>query len=342
MGQISNARLWIAGAALACLTATAPAFAGVFRDDVTESDYKDLAARQFLRKSVGQVITPDGFGSGTLIGRDFILTAAHVVDTALSARFKLGNSRYKVEGILIHPRYDGTEEFTGEDAAFDLAVLKVNRKIKKGKPVKLSRTRNPVGETAFFAGFGLGGDGATGSVLGLDYRAGQNVIDNREENNRILEVDFDNPTDAADSSFGSSTPLDLEALIAPGDSGGGLFIRNNNGFELAGVHSYGTAPIDGTIDSDYGDVSGHVNVAAHFKWIRRAMRTLEERTRKNNLDTRSFHPSVGAQPLALPLLAPRESSGLASTALTVPEPASATLLLASGVAAIGVRRRAHR
>jgi hypothetical protein len=39
---------------------------------------------------------------------------------------------------------------------------------------------------------------------------------------RILLADFDSGRNA-DNNFGSRSPLKLESLIAPGDSGGGLF-----------------------------------------------------------------------------------------------------------------------
>ena len=78
--------------------------------------------------------------------------------------------------------------------------------------------------------------------------------------------DFDNPNNAADSAWGDSSPLDLEYLIAPGDSGGGMFIDVAGEDLLAGVHSFG-ASFDDLTDSDYGDVSGHTRVSAFTRWI---------------------------------------------------------------------------
>ena len=85
-------------------------------------------------------------------------------------------------------------------------------------------------------------------------------------NDRIFLSDFDNPGNPSDNAYGSSTPLDLEYLIAPGDSGGGVFIDFGSGPLLAGIHSFGAA-WDGLVDSDYGDASGHTRVSVFNSWI---------------------------------------------------------------------------
>ncbi|MEK9661056.1 MAG: trypsin-like serine protease, partial [Alphaproteobacteria bacterium] len=84
---------------------------------------------------------------------------------------------------------------------------------------------------------------------------------------RVLLMDFDQPGDASESSYGSTLPLDLEYLIAPGDSGGGLFAALGGVDYLIGVHSFGWGRLDGDPDSDYGDVSGHTRVSSFYDWI---------------------------------------------------------------------------
>ena len=64
----------------------------------------------------------------------------------------------------------------------------------------------------------------------------------------------------------TSTPLEYEGLIAPGDSGGGVFVTIDGITYLAGVNSFGTAS-DGEIDSDYGDYSGCVSVCDFIDWL---------------------------------------------------------------------------
>ena len=84
-----------------------------------------------------------------------------------------------------------------------------------------------VGGVGTMVGFGMTGTGSSGATTfdGLK-RAGQNMIDavlaTGGRTNRILLADFDSglPTD---NNFGGSSMLALEAMIGPGDSGGGLF-----------------------------------------------------------------------------------------------------------------------
>jgi hypothetical protein len=54
--------------------------------------------------------------------------------------------------------------------------------------------------------------------------------------------------------------------VAPGDSGGGVFITIGSQTYLEGVISFVDA-IDGNANSDYGDVSGFGRVSAFMPWI---------------------------------------------------------------------------
>ena len=75
-------------------------------------------------------------------------------------------------------------------------------------------------------GYGMTGTGLTGAVtFDEQKRGGQNVIDTYYgSGNRIFLSDFENPHSASTNHFGSAIPVDLESLIAPGDSGGGVFV----------------------------------------------------------------------------------------------------------------------
>jgi len=83
---------------------------------------------------------------------------------------------------------------------------------------------------------------------------------------RILLADFDSGRNA-DNNFGSRSPLKLESLIAPGDSGGGLFENINGQSYLTGITSFGWGRLDGTTDSDYGDVGGWTRVSSFNSWM---------------------------------------------------------------------------
>jgi hypothetical protein len=138
-------------------------------------------------------------------------------------------------------------------------------------------------------GYGATGTGATGDVTfdGLK-RAGQNMIDavaiTPGKENRILLSDFDSGL-ASDNSYGSAVPHALEAMIAPGDSGGGLFIPcGSAGYAddcLAGITSFGWGRLDGDPNSDFGDVGGfHAGVLLRFLDQRHYRRIVIRRRRQ--------------------------------------------------------------
>ena len=112
------------------------------------------------------------------------------------------------------------------------------------------------------------GTGLTGrTILDNQERAFQNVIDGNFGNPGILYgSDFDNPLNALDSDFGSPIPLALEGAVAPGDSGGAVFITVDSVTYLSGVISF-VAGRDGNANADYGDVSGFGRVTAVTPWI---------------------------------------------------------------------------
>src|SRR5678815_410601 len=95
-------------------------------------------------------------------------------------------------------------------------------------PAVLYTGTGEVGKVGTMVGYGATGTGATGDVTfdGLK-RAGTNMIDavaiTPGKDNRILLEDFDSGF-ASDNVYGSASALALESLIAPGDSGGGLFV----------------------------------------------------------------------------------------------------------------------
>ena len=79
--------------------------------------------------------------------------------------------------------------------------------------------------------------------------------------------DFDNPAGTANASAASSpVPTRLEGNVAPGDSGGGIFVERGGVRYLVGLNSY-QASIDGATDADYGDLSGGTNLALYYDWI---------------------------------------------------------------------------
>ena len=331
--------------------------AGTIRDDRDPQAYLNLAAAPEYA-SVGRFdLTkwePGFSASGTLIDDNWILTAAHVMEGTTSGQFTVGGRSYGVSKWVTHPKWDGALR-----RGNDLALVKLDGTVSDVAPAALYTGKREFNARATFVGFGRTGTGTAGDT-GFDMlkRAGQNTIDgslgpeqwplnptfrNRlAKNARSFLVDFDNPSNPADNATGSATPLDLEYLISLGDSGGGAFIDLGSGPLLAGVHSFAEV-IDGIDDSDYGDVTAHVRVSAHAKWIRATLR--REQKAEATAQKRALLAAGGFPRILSPELSGASANIGTSAALydspsagVVPEPASAAVL-AFGAALLLRRRR---
>jgi len=311
------------------------AYSGVIRDDRSDTLYLNLAAApQF--DGVGRIDFSIGstnyLASGTLIAPDWVLTAAHVVGDATSLTFSVGGQSYAAAKWLAHPKWNN--ELLG---GYDIGLMQLTDSVPDAvTPASLYTGSEELGATGTSVGFGRTGTGVTGAIAPAGTkRAGQNVIDaffsrNPKKTPRIFLSDFDNPDDPTDNVYGLETPLDLEYLIAPGDSGGGVFIDFDGdglGPLLAGVHSFG-ASFDEEMDFDYGDISGHTRVSVFNKWIDKAIAGGGGRGNKGgNGKGRGGRPSLYLvdQPLDM--------------AGVVPEPATMLLLVVGGLAVLLRRRK---
>jgi hypothetical protein len=233
------------------------------RDDQPDSSYLALAASPEYAP-VGTFVSNWGYtGSATLIAPDWVLTAAHMLVAASSGTFTINGTSYASTQLIRNPGWNSNPM-----DGYDFGLVHLSSPVVGITPATLYTGSSDLGQIGTFVGFGFTGTGLTGwKTLDNQERAFQNVIDGNFGNPSILlGCDFDNPHTTADNGFGSATPLTLEGCVAPGDSGGGVFITIGSQTYLEGVISF-VAAADGNANSDYGDASGFGRVSAFIPWI---------------------------------------------------------------------------
>lgn len=333
---------------LLLLIASPFAFGGTIRDDRDPALYTTLGADPTyapvgeLDVDVFESGGEPAVGSGTLVARDWVLTAAHVVESGRSMRFMVGGQTYSAARWVINQKYNGDLV-----RGYDVALVQLGTPVPNVTPAGLYRGHREFGLTGTFVGVGRTGTGITGDTIDDRIkRAGTNMIDGylkRDKRGqlqvvqklkrqyRTFAVDFDQPGNPAVNHFGSPDPTDLEFLISRGDSGGPTFIddpRDNQGPVIAGIHSYGEI-FDALDDSSYGDVTGETRVSTFAKWVDKVITSERYRSKLHFGVPMLGDSAIDFNPL-----------GRSIEPSPVPEPACGALLLVA--ASLGLlRRRRH-
>jgi hypothetical protein len=199
------------------------------------------------------------YASAVVIKPHWVLTAAHAVHETTEPAVLMNDDKdaYPIAYILPHQSFD----FNAPTNQHDIALGYSEKDFGLEFYTPLYTNTDEVSKLATLAGCGLHGTFETGHVLvDTQRRAGSNYIERVQDSVLICDP----------SRNRSDNKSPLEFFIAPGDSGGGLFIGN----KLAGIHSFvmtrGRAP-----SSKYGEESGHTRVSLYVDWVESEIKKYE-------------------------------------------------------------------
>ena len=233
-------------ALLLALVAT-PAGAIMRRHDRTAADLGRLVPADH------PVVVVGGLANGTLIGPQWVLTAAHVAD-AISPFVKtvtIGGAEVPFDSIRYHPG-----AFRDRETRVDMALLRLARPVTGVRPARLYDRDDEKGQVVLFVGTGNTGDGRGGVERGSagPWRAARNRVS--DVSPRVIRFVFDAPP-AAES---------MEGISGPGDSGGPALITRDGIAWIAGVSSTNDQP-GGQPICTYGTIETYARVSTQRAWI---------------------------------------------------------------------------
>jgi hypothetical protein len=195
--------------------------------------------------------------SAVVIRPNWALTAAHVVKDTTENVILIGDKEHVITYKVVH------RDFEEAKAGFyDIALCYSPDDFGLEFYVPLYKKTDEVGKPITIAGWGATGTFLTGaSHVDGKRRAGHNRI--IAEESAILICSPARPKQ-----------FQLEFMIAPGDSGGGMFIGN----ELAGINSF-LAAADKNPNGTYTDESAFTRVSLYVDWVEAQIEKYEKAMR---------------------------------------------------------------
>lgn len=206
------------------------------RDD---SEYKKLAVNF---DNIIKIETDNSFGSGVILNNNTIITSAH-------------NTRYKNNIKIIYKNQEIIPIKIIYNKYKDAVILKTKEKLGQ----QTSLYTGEYSDRVFIAvGYGYTGTGLTGCDFNLrDFNRRAGYLRCTSFKKDFYECLF--------SENDNELPM---GCAAGGDSGGGVFFKNDESWMLAGLITYVTGE-DGDLkgDSTYGDRTAFIPINSLEEWI---------------------------------------------------------------------------
>lgn len=233
-----------------------PAQGIIIRHDREDRDYVELAKAhpQVVHMNTQKPGAPPD-GEGTLIGPQWVMTAAHVATLIKPGhRVRVGSQRMKVAAVHLHPDW--------EDGPHDIALVRIASPVRGIRPAELYRWRDEQGKSITVVGAGDTGTGRTGPTGNDGHtRGATDRIDEATE--YWLKFRFDEGREATE----------LEGISGPGDSGGPAFLEREGVRYLAGVGSGQSTRATNGREGVYGVTEYYTRVSSYLEWIAAVMST---------------------------------------------------------------------
>lgn len=190
------------------------------RHDVPDSQY--IVPASDYPAVVDLFIARPGDCIATLIAPEWLITAAHCVDTlVVTNEIAVGGANYQITEIHTHSGWNQDTD--------DITLIRTNEPVVGVAPIPIYRGDQETGSMVWFVGRGdtstgdIGGGAADGNT-----RAATNTVVSSDA--FWLRFVFNGPTDAEVTA--------LEGISGDGDSGGPALMQTQDGLRVAGLSSY--------------------------------------------------------------------------------------------------------